>query len=63
MTDNPRSDADYSIDGVIRHAYSFTQKVGIRKAILVGHSRGALPVARIAADHPGTSSRPNIQRR
>ena len=34
------------------HTFGFIQAVGIRRAVLVGHSRGALPVARIAADHP-----------
>jgi 2-hydroxy-6-oxo-6-(2'-carboxyphenyl)-hexa-2,4-dienoate hydrolase len=52
VTDNPKNDADYSMDAVIRHAYRFLEKVGISKAVLVGHSRGALPVARIAIDHP-----------
>jgi 2-hydroxy-6-oxo-6-(2'-carboxyphenyl)-hexa-2,4-dienoate hydrolase len=51
-TDNPKSDADYSMDAIIRHVYGFIQAVGITRAVLVGHSRGALPVARIAADHP-----------
>lgn len=51
-TDNPKADADYSMDAIIRHTFGFIQAVGIRRAVLVGHSRGGLPVARIATDHP-----------
>jgi 2-hydroxy-6-oxo-6-(2'-carboxyphenyl)-hexa-2,4-dienoate hydrolase len=52
FTDNPKTDADFSMDAITRHAYGFIQAMGIRRAVLAGHSRGALPVARIAADHP-----------
>jgi 2-hydroxy-6-oxonona-2,4-dienedioate hydrolase len=52
FTDNPKTDADFSMDAIIAHAYGFIQAMGIRRAVLVGHSRGALPVARIATDHP-----------
>ena len=52
FTDNPRTDADYSMGAIIRHTYGFIQAVGLRRVILVGHSRGALPIARIAVDHP-----------
>jgi pimeloyl-ACP methyl ester carboxylesterase len=34
------------------HALRFIQTMGIQKAHLVGHSRGALPAARLAIDHP-----------
>lgn len=51
-TDNPKSDADYTMTAVIDHANGFLRTMGIDKATLVGHSRGALPAARIAADHP-----------
>lgn len=51
-TDNPKSDADYTMSAVIDHAYGFLRAIGINKATLVGHSRGALPAARIAVDHP-----------
>ena len=51
-TDNPKSDADYTMSAVIEHAYGFLRALGIQRAILLGHSRGALPVARIAVDHP-----------
>jgi pimeloyl-ACP methyl ester carboxylesterase len=52
FTDNPRSDADYSMDAIIRHAHGFFKAVGIKKTIVAGQSRGALPAARIAIDDP-----------
>jgi len=51
-TDNPKSDADYTMEAVTRHIYRFMETLGIQKVHLVGHSRGALPTARIATDHP-----------
>lgn len=52
FTDNPKTEADFSMDAITDHIFGFIQAVGIRRAVLVGHSRGALPVARIAVDHP-----------
>jgi 2-hydroxy-6-oxo-6-(2'-carboxyphenyl)-hexa-2,4-dienoate hydrolase len=52
FTDNPRADADYSMEAVIRHAHGFIKAVGIKRAIVAGHSRGALPAAGIAVDDP-----------
>ena len=52
FTDNPKSDADYTMPATIEHTYRFLRAVGIQKATLLGHSRGALPAARIAVDHP-----------
>jgi len=51
-TNNPQSDSDYNMTAVTQHIYRFMQVLGIQTVHLVGHSRGALPVARIAADHP-----------
>src|SRR5262249_28668799 len=51
-TDNPKSDADYTMAAVIEHAWAFVRTLGIRNATLAGHSRGALPAARIAVYHP-----------
>jgi 2-hydroxy-6-oxo-6-(2'-carboxyphenyl)-hexa-2,4-dienoate hydrolase len=51
-TENPKSDADYTMTATIEHVYNFLGTVGIQRAILMGHSRGALPAARIAVDHP-----------
>ena len=52
FTDNPKSDADYTMGAVIEHLYGFLRAAGIQRATLLGHSRGALPVTRIAVDHP-----------
>lgn len=51
-TDNPKSDADYTMAAVIEHGRAFIRTLGIKNAVLAGHSRGALPAARIAVDHP-----------
>jgi 2-hydroxy-6-oxonona-2,4-dienedioate hydrolase len=52
FTDLPKTDADFSMDAIIQHAYGFIRAAGITRAIVAGHSRGALPAVRIAADHP-----------
>ncbi len=52
LTDNPKEDAGYSMEATIQHIYRFMQTLGLENVHLVGHSRGALPVARIAMDHP-----------
>ncbi len=51
-TDNPLRDADYTMLGVAQHIYRFMETLGLQKVHLAGHSRGALPSLRIAADHP-----------
>ena len=51
-TDNPKKDADYTMEAQTRHILNFMRTLGIQKATMVGHSRGALPIARIAIDHP-----------
>jgi len=52
FTDNPKTDADYTMSAVIEHIYGFLRALDIKGATLAGHSRGALPVTRIAIDHP-----------
>ncbi len=52
LTDNPGSDEDYTMQATVQHLYRFLKALGIDQVHLVGHSRGALPVARIAIDHP-----------
>ncbi len=52
LTDNPRSDSGYSMQATLEHIYRFMETLGIESVHLVGHSRGALPSARIAIDHP-----------
>ena len=51
-TDNPKNDADYTMTKTIEHVYKFVRAIKAERVILMGHSRGALPAARIAADHP-----------
>jgi pimeloyl-ACP methyl ester carboxylesterase len=51
-TDNPKTDADYTMGAVIEHTRAFIRALGIKNATLAGHSRGALPAARMAIDHP-----------
>ena len=52
FTDNPLRDDDYTMRATVDHIYSFIQKKGIRRVHLIGHSRGGLPVTRLAIDHP-----------
>ena len=51
-TANPPSDDEYTIGATIKHAEDFLQSMGVKSAVLVGHSRGALVSARIAVDRP-----------
>ena len=51
-TDNPRSDAEYTFDSLYNHTYRLVQTLGITSGIFLGHSRGALLVARLALEHP-----------
>lgn len=51
-TDNPESDAHYSMEAVIQHLYQFMKTLGVQNVHLVGHSRGALPAAAVATEHP-----------
>jgi pimeloyl-ACP methyl ester carboxylesterase len=51
-TDNPRSNEDYTMAAVVRHAYGFLRARGLRNVHPVGHSRGAYLVARLALEHP-----------
>ena len=51
-TDNPKSAGDYTMAQAIKHMHGFLRAARIDKAVLVGHSRGALVAARIACDYP-----------
>lgn len=51
-TGNPRSDDEYTFEALLRHARGLLGVLGIRQAHLVGHSRGALPVACLALTYP-----------
>jgi len=52
LTDNPKEDSGYSMQATTQHIYRFMQTLELENVHLVGHSRGGLPVARIAMDHP-----------
>lgn len=51
-TDNPETDADYTMTRTVAHLRDFMRALGIDGAVVVGHSRGGLPAARVALDHP-----------
>ncbi|MCZ6484911.1 MAG: alpha/beta hydrolase [Acidobacteria bacterium] len=52
FTDPPGSDEEYTMQATVQHLYRFLETLGIEEVHLVGHSRGGLPVTRIAIDHP-----------
>ena len=52
LTDKPASDEEYTMQATVQHLYRFMETLGIGQVHLVGHSRGALPVANIAMNHP-----------
>lgn len=52
LTDKPASDEEYTMQATVQHLYKFMETLGIDQVHLVGHSRGALPVANIAMNHP-----------
>jgi len=52
FTENPPSEREYTMAAVIRHAYGFIHAFFLSRVTLMGHSRGALPAARLAVDHP-----------
>lgn len=49
---NPRSDDDYTMAAVIRHAASFIAALKLPPVHLVGHSRGGFAAVRIALEYP-----------
>ena len=51
-TDNPKSDEDYTMAAVVRHAHQFLVAMGLKNAHVIGHSRGGYLVARLTLDHP-----------
>lgn len=52
MTDNPKDDNDYSIQGEIDHLYQFIITLKLGKVHLVGASRGGGDVLFLALEHP-----------
>jgi pimeloyl-ACP methyl ester carboxylesterase len=51
-SDIPKRDADYTFEWLFDSIHALSQVLGIRQAHWVGHSRGALLVARFALKHP-----------
>jgi 2-hydroxy-6-oxonona-2,4-dienedioate hydrolase len=51
-TDNPRSDADYTMAASIEHAAQFLRALGKEPYHVVGHSSGGFLVARLGLIHP-----------
>ena len=52
FTGNPTRDEDYSMAATIEHFHGFLRALDIEGAVLVGHSRGALPITRVAVEDP-----------
>ena len=51
-TDNPRTDADYTMAGTVKHAARLIETLGLQDVHVIGHSRGGYVVARLTLDHP-----------
>jgi pimeloyl-ACP methyl ester carboxylesterase len=52
LTGKPAGHEESTMQATVKHLHSFMETLGIDQVHLVGHARGALPVARIAIDHP-----------
>lgn len=52
-TDNPRSDADYTVDCMTAHVHGFVRALKLESVFLIGQSRGAFNCASICVDDPG----------
>jgi pimeloyl-ACP methyl ester carboxylesterase len=51
-TDNPKSDADYTMHAIVQHAIGFLDKLGKKPYHVVGHSRGGYVVSRLTLERP-----------
>lgn len=51
-TDNPKSDADYTMHASVQHVIAFLDRLGKKPYHLVGHSRGGYMVTRITMERP-----------
>ena len=52
-TDNPLSDADYTVDCMTAHVHDFIRALKLQDVFLIGQSRGAFNCASICVDDPG----------
>ena len=51
-TGNPKTDDDYTMAAVVRHATGTLQALGIDNAHLIGHSRGGYVTCRMTVENP-----------
>ena len=51
-TDNPKTDADYTMHASVQHVIAFLDRLGKKPYHLVGHSRGGYMVTRITMERP-----------
>ena len=51
-SDNPETDADYTIERMTRHTYQFIRTLGLNNIWLIGQSRGAFNGIEICLDDP-----------
>ena len=51
-TDNPKTDADYTMHAVVQHAAAFLKSLGKGPYHLAGHSRGGYVVCRLTMEFP-----------
>ena len=51
-TDNPRTDGEYSMESVVRHALRFLEVLDLGDCHIVGHSRGAYLTCRMTLEDP-----------
>lgn len=51
-SENPPREDDYTMSFVVDHAVALVRALGLVRVHVVGHSRGGLPAARLAMDHP-----------
>ena len=52
MTDNPKDDKDYNLQGEIDHIYQFILTMKLGSAHLIGQSHGSADVLFLAVEHP-----------
>jgi len=52
LTGKPADNEESTMQATVKHLHRFMETLGIDQVHLVGHARGALPVVRIAIDHP-----------